>query len=79
MERRRTRSASASCSWPGRQPVVVTIPRAAAAPDLSADEEAIEGVWQDYYRTIAIPLRRNEALRRSYMPKKYWPFLIEMK
>lgn len=65
--------------YDGRQPVVVTIPRAAAAPDLSADEEAIEGVWQDYYRTIAIPSRRNEALRRSYMPKKYWSSLIEMK
>ena len=57
----------------------MTIPRAAAAPDLSADEEAIEGVWQDYYRTIAIPSRRNKALRRSYMPKKYWSSLIEMK
>lgn len=65
--------------YDGRQPVMVTIPRTAAAPDLSADEEAIEGVWQDYYRTIAIPSRRNEALRRSYMPKKYWSSLIEMK
>lgn len=64
--------------YDGCQPVMVTIPKA-AAPDLSADEKAIERVWQDYYRTIAIPSRRNEALRRSYMPKKYWSFLIEMK
>ena len=29
--------------------------------------------------TWARPSCRNEALRRSYMPKKYWSFLIEMK
>mgnify|MGYP006964047851 FL=1 len=26
-----------------------------------------------------INIMTNEALRRSYMPKKYWSFLIEMK
>ncbi|WP_370850888.1 TIGR03915 family putative DNA repair protein [Megasphaera sp.] len=59
--------------------VLVTIPQVLPQPQLSGEEKAIEKAWRDYYRTIAIPARRNEALRRSYMPKKYWPSLIEMK
>ena len=61
------------------KPVMVTIPDVQAAPELSADELAIERAWQNYYRTIAIPSRKNEVLRRNFMPKKYWPTLIEMK
>lgn len=45
--------------------------------ELSRDEKALESLWQRYYETIAIPDRRNEDLRRSFMPKKYWPYLIE--
>ena len=61
------------------KPVMVTIPDVQAEPELSDDELAIERAWQNYYRTIAIPSRKNEALRRNFMPKKYWPTLIEMK
>ena len=42
------------------KPVMVTIPDVQAAPELSADELAIERAWQNYYRTIAIPSRKNE-------------------
>ena len=61
------------------KPVMVTIPDVQAEPELSDNELAIERAWQNYYRTIAIPSRKNEALRRNFMPKKYWPTLIEMK
>ena len=48
-------------------------------PKLSAKEASIEVLWQTFYQTIAITERRNERCRQNFMPKKYWPYIIEMK
>lgn len=61
-----------------RSLTIVEIPHASDRPGLSPDEEQIAVLWQQYYRTIAISQRRNEKLRRQFMPKKYWKYLIEM-
>ena len=45
--------------------------------DLSDNEKAMESLWQRYFATISIKERRNDIVRRSFMPKKYWPYLIE--
>ncbi len=34
-------------------------------------------LWKQYYRTVAISSRKNERLRRQYMPRRYWKYLIE--
>jgi len=34
-------------------------------------------LWKQYYRTMAISSRKNERLRRQYMPRRYWKYLIE--
>lgn len=65
--------------YDGEKPMMVEIPDVQTDPELSSDEMAIERVWKTYYQTIAISSRKNESLRRSFMPKKYWPTLIEMK
>ncbi len=44
----------------------------------SADEEALQALWRTYYRHMAIPERFHPALRRSFMPEKYWAYLTEM-
>lgn len=56
---------------------LVDIPQTQPSVSLSADEQQLNQLWQSYYETIAIKARRNELVRRSYMPKKYWPWLIE--
>jgi probable DNA metabolism protein len=56
---------------------VVDIPVTVPQITVSEDEEALQGLWKTYYDTIAIEARRNENLRRQFMPKKYWPYLIE--
>lgn len=44
---------------------------------LHADEERMQSYWQEYFRRIAIQERKNPALQRQHMPKKYWGYLIE--
>ena len=45
----------------------------------TAAEEMFQGLWQRYYKHIAIEQRKNENLRRQNMPKKYWKYLVELK
>lgn len=43
------------------------------------DEELLyQDLWKTFYKHIAIKERENPKLRRSFMPKKYWKYLIEM-
>ncbi|WP_196594085.1 TIGR03915 family putative DNA repair protein [Pectinatus sottacetonis] len=44
----------------------------------SQNEEEFRSIWYRYYCHIAIKERTNPALQRSFMPKKYWPYLTEM-
>lgn len=62
----------------GQDLALVEIPQTATTIEVSQTEEVFAAFWQHYYRTIAIKERTNHALRRSYMPKKYWKYLIEM-
>jgi len=48
------------------------LPPAGAAPDM------IEGLWQTYFRTIAIPERHNPALQRRCLPRKVRQDLVEL-
>lgn len=47
--------------------------------DLSAREEEFSKMWQDFYKIVAIKERKNEKCRRNFMPKKYWPYLLEVR
>lgn len=61
------------------QAELVDIPKTLAQVDVTADEREFAQLWQQYYRSIAIKERRNEELRRQYMPKKYWPHIGELR
>lgn len=58
---------------------IVEIPQTKYQINVSAEEEDVAALWRQYYHTIAIAERRNETVRRSFMPKKYGASLIEMK
>lgn len=45
---------------------------------LSKNELEIENLWKTFYKTIGIKERKNEKVRRNFMPKKYWKYIIEM-
>jgi len=47
------------------------------APALFEDEKRVQALWQAFYKTIAIPDRKNPRLQKSNMPMKYWKYLIE--
>ncbi len=57
---------------------IVEISKSLAGPCLSEQERHLSSLWKRYYDAAAIEERRNEPLRRQFMPKKYWGFLIEM-
>ncbi len=46
-------------------------------PALSEDEKKVQALWQTFFKTIAIPDRKNSRLQKSNMPMKYWKYLTE--
>ena len=44
----------------------------------SSDEKDFENLWLTFYQTIAIKERENKKCQMNFMPKKYWPYMIEM-
>jgi len=46
-------------------------------PEPAEDESEYQALWQAYFRTIAVPQRRNPRLQRQYMPVRYWRHLVE--
>ena len=46
--------------------------------ELNKEELKYEDLWLTFYNTIGIKERRNDKLRISFMPKKYWQHILEM-
>jgi probable DNA metabolism protein len=46
-------------------------------PRLSEREKRCQGMWRDYFKTIAISERRNPRLQKNFMPMRYWKMLVE--
>lgn len=44
---------------------------------LSERETLFQEYWKGYFKHIAIKERINPRCQRSFMPKKYWKFLVE--
>jgi probable DNA metabolism protein len=47
------------------------------SPVLTEEEKQVQSMWQTFFRTIAIPDRKNPRLQKSNMPMKYWKYLTE--
>ncbi len=46
--------------------------------ELDDEELLYQSLWKTFHKHIAIQERINPNLQRSFMPKKYWKYLIEM-
>lgn len=42
------------------------------------DEETSQGLWKEYFKSVAISGRINPRLQKRCMPKRYWKHLVEM-
>jgi probable DNA metabolism protein len=47
-------------------------------PQVSTDERQWQRLWKTFYDSVAIDERRNEELRRHFMPKRLWRNITEM-
>lgn len=45
--------------------------------DFSDQEARFQELWQSYFKHIAIKERQNPRCQRSFLPQKYWKFLVE--
>ena len=62
--------------WDGRSLQFGTLEQF-SKPELSAEEMEVQKMWRAFFKTIAIPERKNPRLQKSHMPAKYWKYLIE--
>lgn len=62
--------------WDGREISFGTLEQF-SRPELSEAEKEVQAMWQAFFRTIAIPERKNARLQKSNMPAKYWKYLTE--
>lgn len=46
--------------------------------ELDDEEILYQSLWKTFHKHIAIKERINPTLQRSFMPKKYWKYLLEM-
>ena len=46
-------------------------------PSISEVEKQYQKLWQLFFKSIAIPERKNRCCQMNFMPKKYWKDLIE--
>lgn len=44
----------------------------------SDEEQLIQRMWKEYFRSITIRERLNLKLQQQHMPKKYWKYLTEL-
>lgn len=45
--------------------------------NFAESEQDYQQLWQNFFSNISLEERRNPELQKSFMPKKYWEFLIE--
>lgn len=61
---------------PGREAIVPL--NGWTPPEPDETEEAYRRLWTGFYHAIGIKERRNDRLRSSKMPKRYWKHMVEM-
>lgn len=47
-------------------------------PEVTEKEAEFRSMWKSFYRTVSIAERKNEACRRTHMPKRFWRYMCEM-
>ena len=47
-------------------------------PTPEAQEKQYQEMWKAFFKALTIEERRNYALQRSNLPKRYWEYMVEM-
>ena len=47
-------------------------------PAASAEEQAYQTMWKQFYQTISISARENPRCRQTHCPKRYWVNMTEL-
>ena len=47
-------------------------------PEMEKKEAAMQLLWAQYYKTVAIRERENPRCRMTHMPKRFWPHMTEI-
>ena len=58
---------------------LLTLSAPLTLPPPSRQEAYWQALWKQFYATLAIPARRNEALRRNHCPKRYRADMTELR
>ncbi|HEY0067720.1 MAG TPA: TIGR03915 family putative DNA repair protein [Flavisolibacter sp.] len=43
------------------------------------NEDIYQQLWQQYFKSVNIPARKNTRLHLQHMPRRYWKYLVEKK
>nr|WP_294343187.1 TIGR03915 family putative DNA repair protein [Prosthecochloris sp.] len=62
--------------WDGRKIDFGTL-ESFRSPELAEEELQVQRLWKTFFTHVAIPERKNPQLQRSFMPMKYWKYLVE--
>ena len=65
-------------AWDGQRILPVADMPDAPEALISGDEVLWREMWRRFTRSVSIPNRRNPALQRRFMPRRYWRYLPEM-
>ena len=57
--------------------LVEGVPQGISLP--TAIEDRYQELWQRFYKTIAIPERKNLVVQRGFMPKRFWGDMCEQR
>ena len=62
--------------WDGKKLDFGTL-KSFRSPEFAEEEQEVQRLWKTFFAHIAIPERKNPDLQRSFMPMKYWKYLVE--
>jgi probable DNA metabolism protein len=63
--------------YDGRQVTLSMVPSGPLPPQREGEDD-FERLWQHYFKAIAVEGRKNPALQRRFLPRRYWKHLTEM-
>jgi probable DNA metabolism protein len=47
-------------------------------PERSSAEAEVQALWRTFFEHIALSKREHKALQARNMPRRYWPYLVEL-
>lgn len=65
--------------YQNHQAQLFTLDTPLTLPEPDETEQYYQDLWKQFYHTLSIEARRNEALRRTHCAKRFWADMTELK